>query len=118
MMPQTLLFASNLLCSMAFCCRFDVLVVDRAAIHTGGASATLEDWLWDNFRIFMLLLPARTPEWNPIELVWNMFVQRLNVFNLRKAIEMGPHALLQATEIILQNISHSEVDGCYRKSGY
>ena len=41
---------------------YDVLVLDRAAIHTGGQNTILPDWLWDNFRIFLLLLPARTPE--------------------------------------------------------
>ena len=96
----------------------DILVLDRAAIHTGGPNTNLEDWLWDNFRIFLLLLPARTPEWNPIELVWNIMVQRLNIFDLRLAIEMGQHSLVRAAEIILTNITHADVDGCYRKSGY
>ena len=56
---------------------YDVLILDRTEIHTGGPNAKLEDWLWDNFRMFMLLVPARTPEWNPIELVLNILVQRL-----------------------------------------
>ena len=28
---------------------YDVLVLDRAAVHTGGENTILEDWLWDNF---------------------------------------------------------------------
>ena len=40
----------------------DILVLDRAAIHIGGCNETLQDWLWDNFRVFILLLPARCPE--------------------------------------------------------
>ena len=97
---------------------YDVLIVDRAAIHTGGCNATLEDWLWDNYRIFMLLLPARTPEWNPIELVWNILVQRLRTFSLHLANQFGKQSLLGASEVILDNITHKEVDGCFRKSGY
>lgn len=95
----------------------DVLVLDRAAIHTGGENTVLEDWLWDNFRIFLLLLPARTPEWNPIELVWNILVQRLAVFSLEIANELGKHSLVQVSQIILDKITHVEVEGCYRKCG-
>ena len=95
----------------------DVLVLDNAAIHTGGENTILEDFLWDNFRIFILLLPARTPEWNPIELVWNILVQRLAVFSLEVANDMGKHSLVQASALILNNITHAEVDGCFRKCG-
>ena len=96
---------------------YDVVVLDRAAIHTGGQNTILVDWLWDNFRIFVLLLPARTPEWNPIELVWNIFVQRLNIFSLQVENSMGLHSIVKASEVILCNISHTKVDGCFRKSG-
>ena len=58
----------------------DILVLDNANIHNGGLNLDLENWLWSNFRIYLLYLPASTPEWNPIELVWNIIVQRLNVF--------------------------------------
>ena len=37
---------------------YDVLVLDRAAIYTGGQHTIMPDWLWDNFRIFLLLLPC------------------------------------------------------------
>ena len=53
----------------------DIIVLDNAAIHVGGKNSYLGKWLWDNFRIFLLLLPARTPEWNPIELVWLLLVK-------------------------------------------
>ena len=95
----------------------DVVVLDRAAIHTGGTNTILEDWLWDNFRIFLLLLPARTPEWNPIELVWNILVQRLAIFSLEVANSLGQHSLVQVSQLILDSITHAEVDGCYGKCG-
>ena len=63
--------------------------VDCATTPTGGTSATLKDWLWDNYRIFVLLLPARTSEYNPIELVWNIWAQQWHMFSLRKVAEMG-----------------------------
>ena len=97
---------------------FDVLVLDRAAIHTGGENECLEDWCWDNFCITILFLPARTCEWNPIELVWNILVQRLNVFSLSVANSLGKHSLVKAAMIVLDGITHTEVDGSYRKCGY
>ena len=97
---------------------YDVLVLDNASIHTGGVNSTLEDWLWGNFQIFLLLLPARTPEWNPIELVWNILVRRLAAFSLELVRRFGSHSLVMASQVILDNISHEEVNGCYRKCGY
>ncbi|KAL7554535.1 hypothetical protein ACHAWF_018025 [Thalassiosira exigua] len=55
----------------------DVLVLDNVAYHTGKCNKTLADWLWESYGIFVLLLPPRCPEWNPIELAWNTLVQRL-----------------------------------------
>jgi transposase len=97
----------------------DVLVLDNAAIHTGGVNTDLEEWLWANFRIFLLYLPPRVPEWNPIELVWNILVSRLQVFSLEYArLIPGAHSLVAAACHILSEISHHEVMGCYKKSGY
>jgi transposase len=97
----------------------DVLVLDNAAIHNGGDNSDLENWLWQNFRIYLIYLPARTPEWNPIELVWNILVQRLNVFCLSAAKQIGgKHSLVVATMIVLNAITHKEVRGCYRTCGY
>lgn len=55
----------------------DFLVIDNAAYHVGRENIVLDDWLWDNHGIFLLQLPPRSPEWNPIELIWNILVQRL-----------------------------------------
>jgi len=114
-------FSTNvvLAVSSGFLQQGDVLVLDNAAIHTSGTNSDLESWLWDNFRIFLLWLPARTPEWNPIELVWNVLVSRLGVFSLEVARCIpGTHSLVVAADMILQGISHEEVQACYEKSGY
>jgi hypothetical protein len=55
----------------------NVLVMDNAANHTGKENTDLEDWLWEEHSIFALFLPARTPEWNPIKLLWNCLSMRL-----------------------------------------
>jgi hypothetical protein len=94
---------------------FDVLVLDNAAIHTGKENFVLEDWLWSNFRILVILLPARSPEWNPIELLWNSLAGRLNSFDLILIPFLGPHPLVGAAEIILNQVTHDEIDRYYKK---
>jgi len=93
----------------------DVLVLDNAANHSGKENNVLEDWLWEYHRIFALFLPARTPEWNPIELVWNCLEARLTNYDLQYV--HGLDRVVKATAKILSKISHSEVESFYRKSG-
>ena len=40
----------------------DVLVLDNAANHTGKENSVLEEWMWEYHQIYVLFLPARTPE--------------------------------------------------------
>ena len=47
----------------------NVLVMDNAANHTGNENDVLDEWLWEEHQITVLLLPAQTPEWNPIKLL-------------------------------------------------
>ena len=114
-------FSTNvvLAVSSGFLQQGDVLVADNATIHSGGVNSDLEQWLWDNFQVFLLWLPARTPEWNPIELVWNILVARLGTYSLEVARSIpGSHSLVVAADIILRGITHEEVQACYEKSGY
>lgn len=62
--------------------RGDILVMDNAAYHTKGDNQGTEDWLWTQCGILALMLPTRSPELNPIELVWRMLVQQLKTFPL------------------------------------
>ena len=95
----------------------DVIILDRAAVHTGKGNYILENWLWNNYWICLLFLHARTLTWHPIKLVWNILVQQLGVFSLYLIKKMGSHSLVQASERILRNITHAKVDGCYRECG-
>lgn len=36
----------------------DLLVFDNAALHTGRDNVVLQDYLWENYGIFLLFLPA------------------------------------------------------------
>jgi len=92
----------------------DVLVLDNAAYHTEGGNDILARWLWEHHGIFVLFLPARTPEWNPIELVWALLVRRLGNYplsTLRK--RMGIDSAAYAAKKILDGITHHDVAKCY-----
>ena len=93
----------------------NVLVMDNAANHTGKENTVLEDWLWEEQSIFALFLPARAPEWNPIELLWNCLTQRLKHYNWEHL--HGSYRVVRAAIYILDRITHGEVERFYKHSG-
>ena len=95
--------------------RRDILVLDNAAIHIGKENTVLEEWLWINFEIYVLFLPPRSPELNPIELVWNILVQRLRLVPLDEFRKIGVHSAAVKSKHILSEITHREVRGCFFK---
>ena len=107
----------ELACTVGFFHNGDVLVLDNAAIHYGGENSVLEDWLWDHFGVLLLFLPPRSPELNPIELVWNTMVQRLKRVPLQELYHIGAHSSAIASMQILNGITHREVEYFYHKAG-
>lgn len=93
----------------------DILVLDNAQIHIGKENSVLEEWMWDSFGVLILFLPPRSPELNPIELVWNILVQRLRLVPLEELRAIGSHSTAIKANQILSNITHREVDRCYSK---
>jgi hypothetical protein len=68
--------------TMRFLRAGDVLILDNAANHMGKGNSVLKEWLWQEHMVLALFLPARAPEWNPIELMWNSLTQQLKYFDL------------------------------------
>ena len=93
----------------------DILVLDNATNHTGKSNTVLENWLWEDYEVFALYLPARTPEWNPIELLWNCLEARLANYDWERV--RGPKRVVKATIKVLEGITHAEVSSFYKKSG-
>ena len=93
----------------------DVLVLDNAANHKGKGNTILEEWLWEYHKVCVLFLPARTPEWNPIELIWNILEMRLQ-HQEWEHVE-GSDRVVQAAAEVMDNLTHKEVKKCYKKSG-
>jgi hypothetical protein len=94
--------------------RGNVLVLDRAQIHLGKCNVDLQEYMWGRQGILLLFLPARTPEWNPIELVWNTLVQRLKRIPLSVLRGIDKDAVALAASHLLSCMTHDDVEGFYR----
>ena len=92
-----------------------MLILDNAANHMGKDNSMLKEWLWEELMVLVLFLPARAPEWNPIELMWNCLCQRLKYFDFLTLL--GSHRIVAAAATILDKITHEEIFRFYWKSG-
>jgi transposase len=93
-----------------------VLVIDNAAVHTGRENTVLQEYLWDEYGIFLLFLPPRAPEWNPMEHVWKHLVYELKKVPLKLCQEISrvtPHTAAHVAINILRNVSHEQVRRFY-----
>jgi len=94
----------------------DILVFDNARVHTGGENTVLEEHLWKNHGVYAVFLPARAPEWNPIEQVWKHLVQRLRAIPL-EPLRRIPHATARAAVGIIGEVTHNMVRKFFQHSG-
>ena len=96
---------------------YDVVVLDNAAIHLYKESQSLGDWLYDNYKILLIFLPTRSPEFNPIEKMWRTLVLRLKSWDLG-----GPRpyrdAAAYAAADIMDSFTHEDVAAAYHDCGY
>mmetsp|Transcript_21168 Transcript_21168/g.48056 ORF Transcript_21168/g.48056 Transcript_21168/m.48056 type:complete len:98 (+) Transcript_21168:339-632(+) len=93
----------------------DILISDNTYYHWGGEAATLEDYLWDEHNVLIVCLPARTPEWNPMELVWGVIVQQLGLMPLGHICSLGTDAVAHAATSVLEKINHDDIVKFYSK---
>lgn len=118
-------FAIEMGIAVGYFQRDDWIILDRAAVHIGSENDVLRDYLWNvisphdgqPMRINLLLLPARCPELNPIELIWSLLVSRLRYAYLNLP-QPASHAPVHFTNDILNKMTHVEIANCYRHCGY
>ena len=96
----------------------DILVLDNWIGHRGKENTVLEEWLWEDHQIYILWLPARTPEWNPIELLWNCLAERLKHMSSEELVEIpGNNRVVKAAVRVLEGMTHKNIFSFYEKSG-
>ena len=102
------------------CCLYDeIIVMDNAAIHTGGASAHLERFLGEKvvdgrpLHILVVYLPTWSPELNPIELVFHIFARRVIRHRLRHDFDAVDRAIIRFGTQVLDEILY-EILKCYQ----
>ena len=95
----------------------DILVLDNAAIHRYKDSSELPGYLWSYYGDFFHFLPTRSPELNPIELLWNTLAQRLKYTPLTENGNRS-HRVVQSATMVMNAFTHIDVEKCYRHDNY
>jgi hypothetical protein len=93
----------------------DMLIMDNATIHMYKENEVLEEYLWEEYGIFMLTLPTRSPEMNPIELLWNTLVMRMKRFFIDQSDSIP---ICQMATHIMDGFRHQDVFDAFKKCGY
>ena len=102
----------------------DVLVLDNAAVHTGGEAEFLVDMLWnyeidgEPLRVLVVYLPTRSPELNPIECIFNTLSLRVRQYRTRSGEGPTSDAVVHYAKIVMDNFSFHDIKQVYRKCGY
>jgi hypothetical protein len=101
----------------------EVLVMDNAGIHTGGDADIVEDLLWNTIiegralNVLTVFLPTRSPELNPIELIFHILARRIQSFKYQAA---GPSAdlVLHQANRVLYDMDYALILRCFVHCGY
>jgi transposase len=100
------------------------LVMDNATIlHSRGNARVIKDMLWDTIingcplHILVIYLPTRSPELNPIKLVFHILAMRIRSFWYRTA---GPcdNAVLHKASQVMNDMSYALILHCCAHCGY
>jgi hypothetical protein len=84
----------------------DVLVLNNAAIHSGGDAGSVEEYLWDTIidgrplNVLVIFLPTRSPELNPIELVFYIVAHLICSFRYHMARPCNSAVVHQTTKVL------------------
>ena len=101
----------------------EVLVLDNCAIHHAAESSSMEEFLWNHevdgcpLRILCLFLPTRSPELNPIELIFHILVRRMKSFHYRTTSPLE-ELLKDRIRCIFDDMTLETIQSCTRHCGY
>jgi DDE superfamily endonuclease len=112
----------ELMISSRFFKHDEALIMDNAAIHTGGAAGIIEDLLWNHvvdgrpLRILTIYLPTRSPELNPIELVFHILARRSRDWRLYGNFE--GRSIVKNASKVMDEMSYDLIKSCCIHCGY
>ena len=100
----------------------EIVVMDNARIHNGGEASIIEDLLWDivvdgrPLNAYILWLPTRAPELNPIELVFHIIAR--DIRNWKNFDNVNSKMLHTEVARSVSKLSHSTIMKCCQHCGY
>jgi hypothetical protein len=119
---NSFLFFIELLISSRYLYHNDIIIMDNAAIHTGGPATIVENLLW-NFvvdgiplRVLVIYLPTRSPELNPIELVFHILARRSRDWRLYGS--MDGRSIVRNASKVIDEMLYELIRRCCVHCGY
>jgi transposase len=101
----------------------EFVVMDNAAIHYQRNATVIEDMLWETIvdgrplHILVIQLPTRSPELNPIELVFHILARRIRSFRYRTARPCDKAVLHRAAQV-MDDMTYALILRCCAHCGY
>jgi transposase len=99
--------------------RGDILIMDNASIHMGAGEADIvEDLLWNAMQVLVVFLPTRSPELNPIELIFYILARHIRSFRYRQMAGACDQAVVDLACRVLNDMPFNVVRQCCPYCGY
>ena len=101
----------------------EVIIMDNAKIHTCGEAETVEKLLWETvvdgrpLHILVVYLPTRSPELNPIELIFHILSRRIKRYRYDIGTDID-HAVVRLASEVLNTMSTGLIQKCVEHCGY
>jgi transposase len=95
--------------------RKEILVLDNAGIHTRRESADLEQFFWETIvdgcplHVLVIYLPTRSPELNPIELIFHIFSRRVRLYRMQHNAGPVDRAIIRYGTQVLKEILYETI---------
>jgi hypothetical protein len=101
----------------------EFVVTDNAVIHSQGNATVVEDMLWETIvdsrplHILFISLPTRSPELNPIKLVFHILAVRIRSFQYWTAGPCDKAVLFRAAQV-MDDMTYAFILCCCTHCGY
>jgi hypothetical protein len=114
----------NLMVESGWLLHNEILVLDNAAVHTGREARDLEEWFWEKekdgrpLHVLVIYLPTRSPELNPIELIFHIFSRRIRTYRIMRSDGPIDRSVIRYGCMVMNDIKYETVLNCYKHCGY